>query len=132
MIDYFLRCAWQWKCGRWSIPREDAYPGWKQIPQNLNETEGNPLFRQLAKNRLIMGAFRYELWQQKRSRGSDFIGGLKKKIAAYEETGNLEHLIDASNYCELEFTFPRHPNAYFHAEDDHLHCPTREDYEGKM
>ncbi len=89
----------------------------------LRTTEWCPEFVMLMQNRLIMGAFRYGRFDSPEKWRYDFIGGLKKKIAQYEATGNMEHLVDMSNYPLLEFVRPSHPNAHWKATDDHTHCP---------
>jgi hypothetical protein len=33
------------------------------------------------------------------------------------EPGNTEYLIDAANYCMIEFMYPKHPDAFFKATD---------------
>lgn len=47
----------------------------------------------------------------------DAIASLKRRLEKYEETGNTEYLMDAGNFCMIEFMCPKHPNAYFKAED---------------
>lgn len=89
----------------------------------LRETEWSPEFEQLCRNRLILGAFRYGRFEDPEKWKSDLIAGAKKKIAAYEDSGNLEHLVDLANYARLEFIRPSRPRAHFRAEDDHKHCP---------
>lgn len=75
-----------------------------------------------AKARKLMGAFRYE---QKQSDGMSYdekarlglaetyIDRAKKKMALYEQTGNLEFIVDLFNYTLLEYAEPYHPNAHF-------------------
>jgi hypothetical protein len=31
--------------------------------------------------------------------------------------GNTEYLIDAANYCMIEFLYPKHPDAFFRPTD---------------
>jgi len=89
----------------------------------LRTTEWCPEFEQLCRNRLVMGAFRYGQFNDPDKWKYDHIRGAEKKLAAYRDTGNLEHLVDVANYALLEFARPSHPQAYFRAEDDHAHCP---------
>jgi hypothetical protein len=44
-------------------------------------------------------------------------GCLEMKLRKYRETGNTEWLMDAANYCLIEFMHPRHPNAHFRPTD---------------
>jgi hypothetical protein len=91
----------------------------------LQKTEWSPTFEQYMRNRLIMGAMRYEPLIVKKSKPGrwDLIGAVKKKMERYEETGNTEYLVDIANYCMLAFECDDHPNKHFHALDDHHeHC----------
>ncbi len=89
----------------------------------LKESEWSPEFEQCMRNRLIMGAFRYELFNIKRQ-------GLKydlapeaiRRIKLFIETGNTEHLVDAANMCLIEFEFSNHPNKHFYRVDDGEHA----------
>lgn len=125
-IEWFFRQAWRWKAGRWccgSADESPVAPGGHPSLEELRETEWNPEFVTRMQNRLVMGSFRYGLWVRPEKWDSDFIAGIRKKLVAYEESGNTEHLVDVGNYALLEFTRPKHPDAHFRAEDDHCHCP---------
>jgi len=39
------------------------------------------------------------------------------RIRKYHATGNTEWLIDAANYCMIEFMHPSHDNAHFRPTD---------------
>lgn len=43
---------------------------------------------------------------------------VRQRLKAYAETGNTEYLMDAANYCMMEFMHPVHPNAHFTPTDD--------------
>lgn len=45
------------------------------------------------------------------------IKSLELRLKKYKEDGNLEHLIDAANYCMIEFMFPSNDEAFFKATD---------------
>lgn len=45
------------------------------------------------------------------------IDQVKQRVALYEETGNLEWVVDALNYCLIELLLPSHPDAHFRATD---------------
>lgn len=74
------------------------------------------------KNRLLLGAFRYGLLRSKGEQGYDMIGSLKRRVELYEQSGNLEFLVDVANLALLEFRFPQHRNAHFESQDDGEHC----------
>lgn len=93
--------------------------------KSLQKTEWSSEFEQLCRNRLIMAALRYGLLEEKKRSGSkwDLLGAITEKIKLYSQTGNTEYLVDAANYCQLEFVCGQHPNKHFHALDDHHnHC----------
>lgn len=120
MLQWFFQQAWRRASGQ---PAED-YPRGDHPPlDELRATEWNPQFIEMMRNRLVMGSFRYRLFRDPRKWTSDLLAGLRKKLAAYEDTGNTENLVDIANYVLLEFTHPSHPKAHFRAADDHDHCP---------
>ena len=88
----------------------------------LRKTEWSKPFERLMRNRLLMGAFRYGLKRNKGDQGCDMVASLRRRIEMYEETGNLEYLVDCANLALLEFEWPSHSNAHFGADDDGEHC----------
>lgn len=92
--------------------------------QELAATEWSSRFEQLMRNRLIMGAIRYGRFRDgaKTKATYDLVGAVRGKVELYAKTGNAEYLVDAANYCLLEFEFGTHPRRHFHARDDHDHC----------
>lgn len=92
---------------------------------DLIVSEWSTEFEMAMRNRMLMGALRYGLLADKKKRGHqwDLVGAIQRKIEMYEATGNTEYLVDAANYCLLEFECGVHPNKHFHALDDHTdHC----------
>lgn len=92
----------------------------------LRQSEWVPEFEQLMRNRLLMGAFRYGLLQEKIDGQSHFklLPSIRKRLDAYESTGNQEHLVDIANLCMLEFVMPSIHNAHFKPIDDGEHVET--------
>ncbi len=89
----------------------------------LRKSEWSPRFEQLMRNRLIMGSFRYELFEVKRRRLKyDCAAEAIKRVKLFQETGNIEHLVDAANMCLIEFEFSNHPNKHFAQIDDGEHA----------
>lgn len=73
------------------------------------------VFVQRMANRLIVGLYRYNSGAPlHRFR---FLTRLKLELAAYERTGNQEHLINVANYAHLEMEAPEHPTAHFKEVD---------------
>lgn len=50
-------------------------------------------------------------------KGMDPLAEVRARINKYRDTGNTEWLIDAANYCMIEFMHPSHDNAHFRATD---------------
>jgi hypothetical protein len=123
--DFFLRNLWRWKCG---LPDEELQPfSWTRSPipslESLRQTEWCEEFDKLAKGKMIQASFRYGLFDKNKK--YDFVEAMKNKIALYEKTHNLELLVDARNYCMLEFKKPKYPDAYYYCENDTEHAPLK-------
>lgn len=93
----------------------------KPPPEKLRESEWSDTFERLMRNRLVMGAFRYELFKQKNDRVYDHISSILKRIHSYQKTGNTEYLVDCANLLMLEFIFGKHPTKHFKSIDDGQH-----------
>jgi hypothetical protein len=92
-----------------------AMPG----PEQLAVTEWSPSFERAMRCRLQMGAFRYGRLGQKKPY-FDRVRGIKKRLEQYEETGNLECLVDVGNLALLEYVEGTHPRRHFRSmSDDH-------------
>ena len=90
---------------------------------SLKESEWCSEFEQLMRNRLIMGAFRYETFTDKgKSFSYDTAKEAIKRVQRYIADGNTEHLVDAANMCLLEFKFGKHPKKHFSSIDDGEHA----------
>lgn len=94
---------------------------------SLRETEGCPEFHRLRQNRLIMGGIRYGLFGDPRKPQYDRVASAHKRLEAYQQTGNTEHLLDVANMMELEWVEGQHPNKHFHAQDDSPHTEIKGD-----
>lgn len=47
----------------------------------------------------------------------DALASLEQRLKKYQDTGNTEFLIDAANFCMIEFMFPRREGAFFESTD---------------
>lgn len=98
-------------------------PGSRPYLEELKETQWDDRFDQLARGKLLMGAFRYGKVTD--NYAYDFMQAMKNKIVRYEQTHNLELLVDIRNYAMLEFKHPRYKDAYYENEDDTEHAPLK-------
>ena len=62
---------------------------------------------------MILGAYRYGILTDPSTPLYDNVGGAKRRIKLYEDTGNLEGLVDAANLLMIEFVRSRHPKKHF-------------------
>lgn len=84
--------------------------------EEIREQECGDGFCEMMDNRLIMGYLRYGAIKGPKEK----FRGLKKareRLGKYEQTGNLEYLVDASNFCRVEFNSSQHLNKHFRASD---------------
>lgn len=93
----------------------------KDSIEDLKVSEWSPLFEQLMRNRLIMGALRYGKIKAPGRVKYERIASIVKRIYAYKETGNAEYLVDIANLCLVEFEEPTHPAFHWSAVDDGEH-----------
>jgi len=109
-----------------------AYTGLTKPKPDLDSlrlTEWSPEFERLMRNRLIMGAIRYGLLSDpKKTANYPLVYRAQILLADYQNTGNLELLVDAANFLLLEFVQGKHPNRHWTALDSgdanpyhHLH-----------
>lgn len=78
-----------------------------------------PQFETYMRNRLIVGACRYETFKEKKLNNIyKIIESIKHRLSLYKETGNQEHLVDCANLLMIEFECPTHPNPHFSPSDD--------------
>jgi len=92
---------------------------------SLKQTEWVPEFEQYMRNRLVMGAMRYETFEEK-MKGNKYncIEYIIRKCKEYKITGNLECLVDLANVAMIEFAAPHHPHPHFTPGDDTSHVGT--------
>ncbi len=79
------------------------------------ESQVSKQFIQGMVNRMCQGLATYGPITKERMEKINMIKSLEQRIEKYKETGNTEWLMDAANYCMMEFMFPNHPNGHFKA-----------------
>jgi hypothetical protein len=80
-------------------------------------TEYNEEFLQGMIDRMMVSYHKYGAVSDGFPDRVDAIGSLKLRLDKYAETGNTEFLIDAANFCMIEFMHPRHKDAHFRPTD---------------
>lgn len=93
--------------------------------EGLRATEWSEEFEAFMRARLLMGAYRYAPIGAEGKPEYSRTESIRRRLALYERTGNLEALVDAANLCMLEFVEGRHPLRHFHAVDDGEHTQVK-------
>lgn len=119
----FLDDLWRRSAGVKEEVREVG--GMPDLP-SLQRSEWSPEFEQLMRNRLIIGGIRYGLLGAAGKADYDRCGMVRDRIKRYEDTGNLEFLVDAANGCLLEFVEGKHPNRHLQSDETVKHQEVRE------
>lgn len=91
----------------------------------LRQSEWSPEFETLMRNRLLMGAFRYGVLNAPNKPEYNRTESIIKRVMLYEETGNVEYLVDAANLCLVEFVEGAHPDKHMDSIDDGIHVQTK-------
>lgn len=89
--------------------------------ESMRETEWCPEFERLMRNRLIIGGMRYGLLASAGKAQWDRSHFIRQRLKLYEQTGNLEYLVDVANGALLEYVEGVHPNKHWRATDDGVH-----------
>lgn len=114
----FMRNLWLWKAG---LPEEPVYPTPKTTVAKMKNWWCEE-FVQLQKNRRFVGCLRYGERDTVGSTKYNPLAEAHKRIDLYAADGNLEHLVDAANYCQIEFQYSTHPLKHFTSHDDAFHA----------
>jgi hypothetical protein len=121
-LRHWFDNLWKWKC---NLPEEEDVVVKLDSLEDLHKSEWSPEFEKLMRNRLIQGSMRYG----KMGHGSipkgkpryDRCNSIRKRLKIYEDTGNLEMLVDIANFALLLFEERYHPNSHFKSIDDGEH-----------
>lgn len=86
-------------------------------PEQILAKDFSEDFVQKMKNRIVVSHYKYGWMKDTYPELADAVACLKERLELYEQTGNLEHLIDVSNFAMIEYLHPKHPHAHFEAQD---------------
>lgn len=94
--------------------------------EEILQTEYSAEFDEKRKNSMEMSYYKYgEL--RKNYSGSqpnvDAIKSLEMRLEKYKETGNTDYLVDVANFAMIEYMFPQHKDANYHAGADEKDSP---------
>lgn len=68
-------------------------------------------------SRMAMSYEKYGDYREAYPDKMDALASLELRLKKYRETGNTEYLIDASNFCMIEFMAPRRRDTFFEPTD---------------
>lgn len=93
----------------------------KRVPDldSLRLSERCPEFERLRQNRLVMGAIRYGLLGDKSKPQYDRASCMIRRLNAYGEDKNAEHLVDVANLAMLEFVEGNHSGVLSKDDGEH-------------
>jgi hypothetical protein len=80
-------------------------------------TQYSEKFLQGMVDRGLMSFSKYGHIKDSVEKGMDPVSEVRARLRKYWSTGNTEWLIDAANYCMIEFMHPSHPEAHFRSTD---------------
>lgn len=86
--------------------------------EKILQTEFSEQFVNGMKERMVMSFYKYGPVSVNYGQHLvDFRKSIDLRLQKYDETGNLEYLMDVSNLCMIGFMCPQHPNAHYKPTD---------------
>ena len=85
-------------------------------PDSVPQDQIDEPFIQGMLDRMAVGFHNYGHMRREHNR-PDNIKNIDIRVKKYQETKNTEYLVDAANYCMMEFVFPSIPDAFFKTTD---------------
>lgn len=74
-------------------------------------------FHDMMDNRMLVSHYKYGDSRLGYPDKSKAIDNIEVRLQRYRESGNAEWLVDAANFCMLEFMHPSIPNAFLEGTD---------------
>lgn len=88
------------------------------FPDDVPEDQLDLGFLQGMANRMAFGFHNYGHARRTLDRPNN-LRNVEIRVGKYQETGNVEFLMDASNFLMMEFMVPSHPQAHFRPTEHH-------------
>lgn len=117
-LRFFLDNLWRWSS---SVPEKKLTEVKDLTREGLYQSEWSADFERLMRNRLVLGAYRYDKLVPGKRGDIRRIYSAISRLNKYIETGNQEHLVDAANLCMCEFIEPSFDKSKLEAIDDGEH-----------
>ena len=80
-------------------------------------TEVDEGFLEGMRNRMVVSRHKYGPIREAYPHRVNALESLELRLRKYRQTGNTEFLIDAANFCMIEFMLPSREGAFFKATD---------------
>lgn len=74
-------------------------------------------FIEKLRNSIVMSHYKYGWMSDTYPELADAIKCLKQRLKMYEDSGNLENLVDVAGFAMIEFMHPKKKNAHFAGTD---------------
>lgn len=81
--------------------------------EKILSTEFSEDFIEKMRGSMIQSYYKYGRVSDNYPAIGNAIEDLKQRLQLYEETGNIDYLVDVSNFAMIEAMYPKHPNAHF-------------------
>lgn len=85
--------------------------------EKILSTEFNEPFVEGMRQRMIVSFYKYGLLTDAYPHKVSALASLQDRLRKYAETKNTEYLIDAANFCMIEFMHPSIEGAFFQGTD---------------
>lgn len=124
MACWFLQDAWRRTVGQPGEELPLTLAPERRMTAKLLDQQWSDEFEQLMRNRLMMGCLRYGGLKgtgDTVKKAYDRVASMIVRLKRYEDTGNLEDLVDVANLCLVEFVEGNHPHSHFQARDENNH-----------
>ena len=89
----------------------------KRDTLELLESITSRKFHDMMDDRMLVSHYKYGDSREGYPEKSEAWKNIEVRVAKYLATGNVEFLIDAANFCMLEFMHPSHPTPFLQATD---------------
>ena len=88
-----------------------------RLPESVPTSEFSQEFVQGMANRMAVSYFKYGRVAEGYPHKVNALDSLEQRLKKYHQTANTEYLVDAANFCMIEFMHPSVPSAHFTPTD---------------
>lgn len=85
--------------------------------EGMLDTITSRKFHDMMDDRMLVSHYKYGHTDEGYPEKSRAVDNVMLRLDEYLKTGNVEYLVDAANFCMIEFMHPSQPNAFLKATD---------------